>query len=82
MNRNWIEDALMRVRRVHLIRLVIVVLGLTLVGCAGGAGDATDGRIGVVASFYPLAEAAQQVGGRLVSVTDLTPPASSRTTSS
>jgi zinc transport system substrate-binding protein len=28
----------------------------------------------VVASFYPLAEAAQQVGGRLVSVTDLTPP--------
>jgi zinc transport system substrate-binding protein len=32
------------------------------------------GRVSVVASFYPIAEAAQRVGGSLVSVTDLTSP--------
>ncbi len=36
-----------------------------------GAGNA---RASVVASFYPLAEAAQRIGGDCVSVTNLTPP--------
>jgi zinc transport system substrate-binding protein len=44
--------------------------------CAGSAGSSQDeGRsISVVASFYPLAYAAQRVGGDAVTVTNLTPP--------
>ncbi|HEX2192354.1 MAG TPA: zinc ABC transporter substrate-binding protein, partial [Acidimicrobiales bacterium] len=34
----------------------------------------SDGRPSAVASFYPLAEAAQQVGGDRVRVENLTPP--------
>jgi zinc transport system substrate-binding protein len=41
--------------------------------CSGGAGTPDDGRIKVVAAFYPLAWAAQQVGGSAVAVEDLTP---------
>lgn len=48
----------------------------TAVAC-GGDDDAgsgrNDGAVKVVASFYPLAEAAQQVGGDRVEVTNLTP---------
>jgi zinc transport system substrate-binding protein len=36
--------------------------------------NAGAGTVSVVASFYPLAEAAQEVGGRLVTVTNLTAP--------
>lgn len=42
-----------------------------LAGC-GGSGS-SEGRKHVVAAFYPLAYAAQQVGGRSVDVTNLTP---------
>jgi zinc transport system substrate-binding protein len=48
-------------------------LAAAVPGCSGGA-TAPGGRVSVVASFYPLAEAAQRVGGRLVAVTNLTPP--------
>ena len=41
-------------------------------GCGVVAGD--DGRRDVVAAFYPLAFAAERVGGDRVSVTNLTPP--------
>ena len=50
---------------------------LLLAGCAssGSTGAAADdGRPSVVAAFYPLAYAAEQVGGDAVSVTSLTPP--------
>lgn len=40
---------------------------------AGNAGN-EDAEVSVVASFYPLAEAASRVGGDLVDVTNLTPP--------
>jgi zinc transport system substrate-binding protein len=43
-------------------------------GCGGGGGGSDDGRTRVVASFYPLAFAAQQVGGSSVGVRNLTPP--------
>jgi zinc transport system substrate-binding protein len=33
-----------------------------------------DGRLSVIASFYPLAFVAQRIGGRCVEVIDLTPP--------
>jgi zinc transport system substrate-binding protein len=58
------------------LRTVGVVLAVAascgLVACAGS--PATDGRLQVVASFYPLAEAAQRVGGDTVAVTNLTAP--------
>jgi zinc transport system substrate-binding protein len=42
------------------------------VGCGGG--EAADGRISVVAAFYPLAYAAEEIGGERVAVRNLTPP--------
>jgi zinc transport system substrate-binding protein len=39
-----------------------------------GPGSPDEGRIRVVASFYPLAWAAARIGGDAVSVTNLTPP--------
>ena len=45
-----------------------------LVGACGADGAASgDGRVDVVAAFYPLAEATRRVGGDAVSVRDLTP---------
>jgi zinc transport system substrate-binding protein len=45
---------------------------LVCVGC-GGAASSANGRESVVASFYPLAFAAQEVGGDRVDVKNLTP---------
>lgn len=48
------------------------VVGLGVAGCGGtGAGA---GRTSVVAAFYPLAYAAQEIGGSGVEVQNLTPP--------
>ncbi|MFM8240604.1 MAG: metal ABC transporter substrate-binding protein [Actinomycetota bacterium] len=55
----------------RLIAAATAALGLTLSACGGSA--ATD-RPTVVAAFYPLAYAAQQVGGDAIDVIDLTPP--------
>jgi len=46
---------------------------LLLAGC-GTAGARDDGRLQVVAGFYPLEWATARVGGDLVEVTSLTPP--------
>lgn len=55
----------------------LVVMAVTAAcGGSGGAGDAGDGRTQVVASFYPLFEAAQRVGGDRVQVRNLTPAGS------
>ena len=55
----------------------VVVMAFTAAcGGTGGAGDAGDGRTQVVASFYPLFEAAQRVGGDRVQVRNLTPAGS------
>ena len=55
-----------------------VAAALAAAACGAGSGGAGggdgDGRIRVVASFHPLAELAQRVGGDAVRVTDLTPP--------
>jgi zinc transport system substrate-binding protein len=58
-------------------RLATAIVAIALV-CAGAAcgessGAGADGKVRVVAAFYPLAEAAQQVGGTDVHVTNLTP---------
>ena len=48
-------------------------LALLVAGC-GAAASGSNGRSSVVAAFYPLAFAAEQVGGQKVDVTNLTPP--------
>jgi zinc transport system substrate-binding protein len=55
--------------------VVVGSVGLAVVILATGRGSAADGagRVDVVASFYPLAEAAVRVGGDAVVVHDLTP---------
>jgi zinc transport system substrate-binding protein len=57
---------------------VLAALALVLTACGGGtpdAGDSTPGApLRVVAGFYPLAYAAEQVGGDAVEVINLTPP--------
>src|ERR687888_1116449 len=51
---------------------VLLVLGALAAGC--GAASGTNGKRSVVAAFYPLAWAAEQVGGAKVDVRNLTPP--------
>jgi zinc transport system substrate-binding protein len=59
-----------------LILISCAALGLAALAAACGPGSGTDsgGRESVVASFYPLAFAAEEVGGSSVSVRNLTPP--------
>jgi zinc transport system substrate-binding protein len=52
--------------------LIPVAVALTLTGC--GASSAGTGKERIVASFYPLAYAAEQIGGASVDVENLTPP--------
>lgn len=47
---------------------------LVAVGCTGDSDAGESGRVQVVASFYPLAFVAEEVGGNLVAVVNLTPP--------
>src|SRR5918997_1365143 len=61
--------------------LSALALSLSLAACASanaggsGAGDDGEERVSVLASFYPLQFVAQEVGGDLVTVDNLTPPA-------
>jgi zinc transport system substrate-binding protein len=57
---------------------VALLLGLVTAGCGGDDARSADndGKIEVVASFYPIAAAVQQVGGAGVAVTNLTPAGS------
>lgn len=57
------------------IVLVIALVGSAMsAGCGGDADTVGDGRVRVVAAFYPLAFVARQVGGTNAGVVDLTPP--------
>lgn len=51
--------------------IILTLLSAVLAGCGGAPSD--PGRTSVVASFYPLAYAAEQVGGSTVDVRNLTP---------
>ena len=55
------------------ILILTCLISMAPVACSRSEA-APDGLTTVVASFYPLAEAASRVGGDLVSVDDLTPP--------
>lgn len=53
----------------------IAALSLPLAGCSStNSTDSTNGKVKVIASFYPLAFVAQKIGGNLVSVENLVPP--------
>jgi zinc transport system substrate-binding protein len=47
---------------------------MAMTACSSTGSDKGSGRLEVVAAFYPVQEAAQQVGGNLVDVTNLTAP--------
>jgi zinc transport system substrate-binding protein len=49
-------------------------LGVSLQACGDEAGNGSDERVSLVASFYPLAFVAERIGGDCVEVTNLTPP--------
>jgi zinc transport system substrate-binding protein len=53
--------------------IIILVLALPLAASCGESGASHSGQEKVVAAFYPLAFAAQQVGGNKVDVVNLTP---------
>jgi len=61
-----------------LILITAAALGIAAAlvsgGCASSDGAAGGGRETVVASFYPLAYAAEEIGDGRVDVTNLTPP--------
>lgn len=62
-----------RRRLLHVV-LATAVLASVATACRSDTGGSSDGRLQVVASAYPLAEAAARVGGDLVDVRNLTPP--------
>ena len=55
------------------LALVIAVAVLPACGDGGGSGGPGDGRLSIVASFYPLVDAARGVGDERVEVANLTP---------
>jgi zinc transport system substrate-binding protein len=57
-----------------VVGLVVALVAVIAPSCSSPTHDTGGARLGVVASFYPVAEAARRVGGSLVSVTDLTAP--------
>lgn len=64
-----------------IMRLVIIAFAVGLIAISTGCGGSfpareASGKEAVVASFYPLAYAAEQIGGRRVVVKNLTPPGS------
>jgi zinc transport system substrate-binding protein len=61
--------------RMRIILVVALVLcsGLSAAGC-GGEESGGSGQTQIVAGFYPLAYAAEQIGGNTIDITNLTPP--------
>ena len=59
-----------------ITRIVLIILAATalLTGCGSGSGSAANGQKTVVAAFYPLAYAAERIGGARYKVDNLTPP--------
>lgn len=64
----------MKARLLPALLSAVALAGVTACGSQGGAGTSGDGDLEVVAAFYPLQYAVEQVGGDRVSVTGLTKP--------
>src|SRR4051812_3655571 len=62
-----------RIRQPVRAVAAVIILVPALAACTSSS-FGSSGGVRVVASFYPLAEAAQQVGGSFVSVDNLTAP--------
>ncbi|MFE6870658.1 metal ABC transporter substrate-binding protein [Kitasatospora sp. NPDC057692] len=60
-----------RARSTLALTATALTAALTLTACGGGA-QGSDGRLNVVASFYPMEYLASTIGGEHVKVTDLT----------
>lgn len=62
--------------RTRIILIAAVTLGVAaaITVATGRSGDGNDQRTRVAAGFYPLAYAAEEIGGRDVTVENLTPP--------
>jgi zinc transport system substrate-binding protein len=58
------------------MRTITILIAAALLLCVAGCGSNSPGgsKTKVVAAFYPLAFAAEQIGGREVAVQNLTPP--------
>jgi zinc transport system substrate-binding protein len=54
--------------------ILILVMAAAVSACGSGTGEGSAGKTSVVAAFYPLAFAAEQIGGASVDVTNVTPP--------
>ena len=66
-------------RRAHLVTALVALTTLAVSACgspraAQEAAEAASSKVPVTAGFYPLAYAAQRVGGDAVAVFDLTKP--------
>src|SRR5205823_14518051 len=55
-----------------ITRIVLVIIAASLLAGCGGTGG--NGKPTVVAAFYPLAYAAERIGGSAYDVENLTPP--------
>jgi zinc transport system substrate-binding protein len=60
--------------RIILISAAALAAAAVIAVAAGRSGEGSDGRTRVVAAFYPLAYAAEEIGKRDVTVENLTPP--------
>lgn len=58
-----------------IVRVVLILTAMLALGAGCGSDEGTArGRVSVAAAFYPLAYAAEQIGGDRVAVRNLTPP--------
>jgi zinc transport system substrate-binding protein len=58
-----------------IVRVVLILVAVLAFGAGCGSDEGTArGRVSVAAAFYPLAYAAEQIGGNQVEVRNLTPP--------
>ncbi|MFN8076135.1 MAG: metal ABC transporter substrate-binding protein [Kineosporiaceae bacterium] len=63
-----------RARRTAALLPALLLASLALPGCSSGTGGSDDGRLDVVASFYPLQYVTERLGGDRVRVVNLTRP--------
>ncbi|MFJ7246539.1 metal ABC transporter substrate-binding protein [Kitasatospora sp. NPDC098652] len=64
-----------RTRRTAALAVAALAASMALTACGGSSSaQSADGKLNVVASFYPMEFLAQQIGKEHVSVTDLTAP--------
>ena len=66
------HGAMLAALKTIIVLIALLALSVGAAGCGGDAG-AGGGRTDVVAGFYPLAFAAEEIGGDGVEVTNLTP---------